>query len=273
MARHLQSVRSPSSSCRSGSSGRGRAVRPSSRTIGQPLDEPVDPRRPAGHQHTVDPLGRRRGLEEVERLLNLEEQVLGDRPQNRRHVVETHAVGRLALLDALSALERQAEFLLDGLGEGVAAHRDVAREERLLAADDIDIHAARARVQQRDHRSRFDVIVGLEGVLHGKRVDIDHHRRQARLADHIGVIADLLLLRRDEQDFHAALRIARRRGDDLVVEVHILDVERDVLFGLPVNRLGQLLLGHHRQVDLLDDDGVARQRRHDILCLDLSGVE
>ena len=49
-----------------------------------------------------------------------------------------------------------------------------------------------------------------------------------------------------------------------MVQVHVLDVEGDVLFGFPADRLGQLGVGHHGQADLLDDDRVARQRRGDI---------
>ncbi len=51
--------------------------------------------------------------------------------------------------------------------------------------------------------------------------------------------------------------------EDLVVEVDVVDVERDVLLGFPVDRLGQLGLAHHRQADALDDHGVTRQRGRD----------
>ena len=61
--------------------------------------------------------------------------------------------------------------------------------------------------------------------------------------------------------------------EHLVIEVDVLDVEGDVLLRFPVDRLGQVLLGHHRQADLLDDDGAARQRRHDILRLELRRLE
>ena len=42
-----------------------------------------------------------------------------------------------------------------------------------------------------------------------------------------------------------------------VVEVDVVDVEGDVLLGLPLDRLGQLLRRHGRERDLLDDHGVA----------------
>ena len=62
-------------------------------------------------------------------------------------------------------------------------------------------------------------------------------------------------------------------GQDLIVEVDVLDAERDVLLGLPVDRLGQLGVGHRWQRDLLDDDGVAGQRCGDVLGLERMAVE
>ena len=112
----------------------------------------------------------------------------------------------------------------------------------------------------------FEAVVDLVGVLQREGVDVDDDRHAAGLRDDAGVVGNLFLLRRDEQDVHRALRVGARAGvENLVVEVDVLDVERDVLLRLPVDRLGELGLGHHRQVDLLDDDGVARQRRRDVL--------
>ena len=61
---------------------------------------------------------------------------------------------------------------------------------------------------------------------------------------------------------------AGSRVENLIIEVDVLDVERDVLLGLPVDRLGQLGVGHDRQADFLDDDGVARERGRDVLALE-----
>ena len=52
-------------------------------------------------------------------------------------------------------------------------------------------------------------VVDLVGVLQRERVDVDDDRGAAGLGDHAGVVGDLLLLRRDQQDVHRAL--ARRR--------------------------------------------------------------
>ena len=94
--------------------------------------------------------GRGRRLEEVERLLDLEQHVLGHRVQHRLDVLDAHAVDRLPLLQLLGAVERQVQFFLHRFGVRVAAHRDVAGEQRLVAAQDVDVDRARARVQQHD---------------------------------------------------------------------------------------------------------------------------
>ena len=64
-----------------------------------------------------------------------------------------------------------------------------------------------------------------------------------------------------------------RAAEDLVVEVDVLDVEGDVLLGLPGDGLGQFGLGHGRQRDLLDDDGGARERGGDLRGLDAAALE
>ena len=121
---------------------------------------------------------------------------------------------------------------------------------------------------------RVEPVVHLEGVLQGEGVDVDDDRRAAGLGDHAGVVADLLFLGGDEQHFHAAARVRAGAGvQDLVIEVDVLDVERDVLLRLPVDRFGQLRLGHHRERDLLDDDGAPRQRGAHVLGLEGTALE
>ena len=86
--------------------------------------------------------------------------------------------------------------------------------------------------------SGLEAVVDLVGVLQREGVDVDDDRRAAGLRDDAGVVADLFLLRGDEQHFHAAARVGAGAGiENLVVEVDVLDVERDVLLGFPVDRL------------------------------------
>jgi hypothetical protein len=119
---------------------------------------------------------------------------------------------------------------------------------------------------------RLDAVVDFVGVLQREGVDVDDDRRAARLGDDARVVGDLLLLGRDQQHVHrAAGGVARI--DDLVIEVDVLDVEGDVLLGFPVDGFGELGLGHDRQRDLLDDDGIARERGGDVFRLDAPAVE
>ena len=102
--------------------------------------------------------------------------------QHRLHVLEGDAVDRLALLQALGAVERQVQLLLHRFGVGVAADRDVAGEDRLIAAEDVDVDRARAGVQQHDDRLRVEAVVDFVGVLQRERVDVDDDRHRGRPA-------------------------------------------------------------------------------------------
>ena len=155
----------------------------------------------------------------------------------------------MPLLQLLRGLERQVELLLHRFGVGVAAHRDVAGEHRLLALKDVDVDRAGAGVEQHDDlrpgRSRSSTS---KAFCSAKASTSTMTGVRPACAMTLGVVADLVLLGGDEQHFHAAARVRAGAGvEDLVVEVDVLDVERDVLLGLPVDRLVQLRLGHHRQ--------------------------
>jgi hypothetical protein len=189
--------------------------------------------------------------------------------QHRLHFLERDALDRVAALDLLGALERQVQLFLHRLGVGIAAHRDVACEDRLIAGNDVDVDRAGAGVEQHDHGAGFQPVVDLVGVLQREGVDIHDYRQASGLGDDAGIVGDLFLLRRHQQDVHGARRLLARAGvENLVVEIHVLDVERDVLLRFPVDGLGELGLGHDRQVDLLDDDRVAGERSGDFLGLE-----
>ena len=158
--------------------------------------------------------------------------------QHRPRIVVGDAARRSALLQLLGGLERQVQLLLHGFGEGVAAHRDVAGEHRLRAGEDVDVDGARAGVEQHDDARGLEAVVGFVGVLQREGVDVDDDRRAAGLRDDAGVVGDLVFLGRDQQHFHRPLAVRAGAGvDDFVVEIDVLDVERDVLLRLPVDRL------------------------------------
>ena len=78
----------------------------------------------------------------------------------------------------------------------------------------------------------------LEQVLHGEGVDVDDHRLELGVARELRVVVDLVALGGDEQEVHlAGLGAAAQH---LVVDLHVLDVEGDVLLGLPLDLLVEL---------------------------------
>jgi hypothetical protein len=103
-------------------------------------------------------------------------------------------------------------------------------------------------VDQRHHPVLGHAIVVLVGVLQGKDIYIHQRRRLGKLGDDPGVVRDAVLLRGHQKDLHV-VRILRQHD---VVEVDLVDVERQVLLGFPVNRLRKLGLGHGGDLDLAD---------------------
>ena len=168
----------------------------------------------------------------------------------------------LPLLERFGLVEGERKLLLDGVGVLVAPEGDVSPENRVRARQDVDIRDRCAHVDQSHDAACLDRIVRLERVLEGKGVHVDQHRVAPGLGDHARVVADLVLLHRDQKDVH---RVARPRFEDNVIEVDVVDVERDVLLGLPADRLRQLFGGHRGKADLLDDDGVARKGGPEVL--------
>jgi hypothetical protein len=100
----------------------------------------------------------------------------------------------------------------------------------------------------------FSDVDELEGVLDAERVDVDDLGLEARLAHDAGEVVDLVLLRGHEQEVH--LTGLGAAAQDLVVDVHDLDVEGNVLLGLPRDLLGELGLRHDGDGDLADDDAL-----------------
>ena len=129
----------------------------------------------------------------------------------------------------------------------------------------------RADVHERHGLAARGVVVRLERVLHRERRHVDRHRHEARLVDHLHVVVDQVLLRRDQQDLHLAVVVAA--AEDLEVEVHLVHVERDVLLGLPADLLVELLAAHRGKAHLLHDHRVPRHRGGDVLRLDLPVVD
>ena len=114
-------------------------------------------------------------------------------------------------------------------------------------------------------------VLVLEDVLDGEGVDVDDDGSKLRLAQDGGVVVDLVLLRGDEEQVHLPGLGALPK--DLVVDRHELDVERDVLLGLPVDLLVELGRRHHRHGDLADDDALTVDADGHVALLDLRVAE
>ena len=113
------------------------------------------------------------------------------------------------------------------------------------------------------------LVVHFEAVLQAERVDIHDDRSFAGLREHVRVIQNFVFLHRDEQHVH--LRV--HRLEQLVAEVHVGDVERNVLAGFRRDALVQLFFGHQRQRHALDDHGVAGNRGRYVFGFNFFGVE
>src|SRR5678815_4429338 len=81
--------------------------------------ESIDARRTAAENDPVDVIGRSRCLEEIECLLNFEEHVFRNRPQDWLRLFKGGTVDGNALLQLLRRLERQVQFLLHRLCVGI----------------------------------------------------------------------------------------------------------------------------------------------------------
>ena len=103
----------------------------------------------------------------------------------------------------------------------------------------------------------------LPGVLVGERRHLDHHGCEAGVADQLGVGLHHVLLGGHEEDLH--LTGADVLVEDLEIERDVVDVERDVLLGLPVDGLAGVVGAHLVHDDLLDDDGTTGDGRGDWL--------
>jgi hypothetical protein len=87
----------------------------------------------------------------------------------------------------------------------------------------------------------------------------------------LGIALDLVFFRGDEQKVH--LPGFGPFSQDLVVDLDVLDVEGDVLLGLPLDLLGELGGRHHRDRDLADDHALAGDRHGAFLLPDFRVLE
>ncbi len=224
---------------------------------------------PPGHHDFLNALAGRGGAKKVKCLLNFEHQNVGYGPQNSSAVFLGDARDVLALFQSLRVFVAQVQLFLQRVRVLVASDGDVSCEQRDSAAHDVDIHHACPDVQQRNRLARVWIVVHLIAVLQRKGIDVHDRRILPGLSQNVRMIQDLIFLHRHEQNVQ--LRIHRLK--ELVVKIHVGNVERDVLAGFGLDAVVQLFLAHHRKGDPLDDDGVARDCGRYILSLDFLRLE
>ena len=210
---------------------------------------------------------------EIQRALEFSGYAVGDRGDNcfdllRNHV--TYDFADRSDFPRLGFLLANVQPLLNLFGERVTSDGDVAGECAGSASDDVDVRQSRADVDDGDGFLGHHGIVCLESVLDGEGGDIHDHRHQLRLTNDHAVVGDDFFLRGNQQKLH--LPAGRIVADDLVVDLDVVLGKRNVVLGLPRDLLFQLLGGHRRDLDLLDDHRMARNRRCDLTTLDAQVV-
>jgi hypothetical protein len=83
------------------------------------------------------------------------------------------------------------------------------------------------------------------------------------------VVQNLVLLYSHQQNVHLGVQ----GFQNLVTEVHVGDVEGNVLAGFHLDAVVKLFLAHKRQRDALDDDGMAGDGGSHVFGLNLLAVE
>ena len=180
-----------------------------------------------------------------------------------------HARQGFALFQAFRVLEAQVQFLLQRVRVLVAADAHVARKQRDAAANDVDVHHARADIQQRHRLACIRFVVDFKAILQTERIDVHDHRRFACLRQHVRVIQNLVFLHRHQQHVHLRVHGLQQ----LITQIHVRDVERNVLARFGRNPVVQLFFGHQRKRNPLHNHRVSGNRSRDVLRLDVFVVE
>ena len=165
----------------------------------------------------------------------------------------------------LGLLVRQVKTALDLFGKLAAAEDDVPRQRGNTAGENVDIHLGGADVDQGN--VVFQAEVRLKGIFQGKGVYINHDRFQAGRAQHVEIAIHHLALGCHQHDI-GAIFIFGIGMQILTVQIDVVDVEGNVLFGLFMDMFFQFRLGHHFQIDFFYDDGIAGNGKGDPFFLD-----
>ena len=105
-------------------------------------------------------------------------------------------------------------------------------EDRRAAPHDVGLHDRGADVDERDGLAAVARVVQLELVAEREAVDVDDRGREARVLDDGGVLEDLRLLHRDQDQVQHAVVLP----DALVVEEDLVDREGNVMLRFELDR-------------------------------------
>ena len=83
----------------------------------------------------------------------------------------------------------------------------------------------------------------------------------------MSIVVNLVALGSHQQQIHLAG--VRPPAQDLEVDLYVLDIERDMLLGLPVDLLVELVLRHHGNGDFPNDNALSRDAEGNLTLPDL----
>ena len=219
--------------------------------LGDELPESGNLERGAGAQDLLDRRTRMGALVVVLRLADLADQAV-EGVLHALHDLLGVLAGRPLELELLGLLVGDVEAARDGLGEGVATEREAAHPADAALGHD-DVGGVGAHVHHHDRAAgQVEVQVVGDGVEDGVGRDGDHVRVEATLAVQREQFADAVL--RDGEDADIDLDVVLAL-EGLVVPLHLVDREGNLLLGLEINEFCEILeVPPHRQL------GEARER-------------
>src|SRR5579872_2222160 len=200
---------------------------------------------------------RRCGLpEKVKGLLDFKQKKLRNEVQVRGFGIRWNVGKLLTHFQLFGILKAEVQFLLQNVRVLIPPHGNVAREERHSTTCDVDVHQTGANIEQRNGLIGRGVITELKGVLQGKGINIHDGRRLISLLKDARVALNLFTLDRKKQHVQ---RIARsgRRTQNVIAQIHIREVETNILQGFLVDGEFQFLLIRSTHRDALDNHGMS----------------
>ena len=183
--------------------------------------------------------------------------------------------GSFAFFRFLRLFVRHAHFTLNGFRIAIPPDRNITREKRGAALNDIDIHDTGSDIDESSRILLRDRVVDRMHVFDREGIHIHDHRKQPGPFDEFCQLINLVFLGCDQNDRHLALSIAggRRRRQYAEVDVHLINIEGDVLLCSKPHLPLQLLIRHRRQANLFNDDRMPRNRHGNLLHLDVRFFE